>query len=64
MRKCEFCESESDEIYCHSRCHPDQPAWAIFNQTTAILKLECSVCKKEIVKFKVALVAGPESKLN
>jgi hypothetical protein len=47
MPKCEDCDAEHAEVYLHSRCHPEEPTWAVVSGHT--IRIECSVCEDTIV---------------
>jgi len=47
---CEECGSDGS-LYLHSRCHTTVPTWAVLSGD--ILTIECALCKKVIVRFRV-----------
>ncbi len=44
------CVKDDDSRYIHSRCHPYAPTWVKLVRNAVII--ECSDCKKVVVRFK------------
>ena len=54
--ECHDCgkDVEHDRVYLHSKCHVGSPTWAILDQEKSELEIICSVCEKQICRFKVS----------
>ena len=50
--KCGQCETESDFVYLHSKCHTNIPTWAKYYKNNRLV-IECAECKEKIVEFIV-----------
>jgi hypothetical protein len=46
------CNCSTGGIYFHSRCHPDAPTWARYENS--ILTVECAVCETTVTEIVVA----------
>lgn len=51
--ECSVCGEGNKKLYMHSRCHMEEPTWAILDQEKSELEIICAKCENPIVKFKV-----------
>ena len=51
--KCEFCDTDHEVVYVHSRCHVFAPMWPVLYEDIGVLALECSVCKIRVGEWTI-----------
>jgi hypothetical protein len=51
--ECSICGEGSEKLYMHSRCHTEEPTWAVLDEKKSELEIICAKCGKPITKFKV-----------
>jgi len=55
-KKCSSCGEGSEKLYMHSRCHIEEPTWAILDEEKNELEIICAKCRQSITTFKILRV--------
>jgi len=56
--ECNECGKDG-KMYLHSKCHTEDPVWAILDEEKSELEIICSVREKLICKLKVIRLLQP-----
>lgn len=51
---CTHAVDDHPPLILHSRCHPHDPTWVIYDGVTGELTVECSVCEAVVTVIAVA----------
>lgn len=57
---CDACDDDTDELYLHSRCHPDAPTWTVLHPAAHRASVRCSVCDEFVAGLHVSGIVGME----
>ncbi len=54
---CSECDSKSNIVYMHGRCHIGSPTWTYIDLEQNVAVVECADCNEEIIRLKLAEIA-------
>jgi hypothetical protein len=60
--QCNACGAKPAELYLHAACHMKSPTWTRLLTGEGILVVECSVCGKEVARYRVVQLADLKMK--